>query len=419
MIARHLVDAILPALHDSPVVLINGARQTGKTTLVQQLAGGAYPARYLTLDDAGVLAAARLDPAGFISNLDGPVILDEIQRAPELFVAIKAVVDRHRRAGRFLLTGSTNVLLLPRLSESLAGRMEIFNLWPFSQGEIEGVREHFIDAIFDVLPWRAAGAEPLRDLVARALRGGYPEVVLARSAAERRQAWFGSYITTILQRDVRDVANVSGLTELPRLLSLLAARAGALQNFAELSRSSTIPQTTLKRYIALLETTFLVYTLPPWSANLSKRLVKSPKFYLADTGLLAHLTGITEERLATDTYRLGPLLENFVVMELVKQVAWSRRRPHLFHFRTQTGQEVDILLEDSVGHVVGLEVKASATVTAEDFEGLQVMAEQTGRRFKRGMVLYTGAETVPFGKQLHAMPVSALWRSSRSDTARS
>ena len=406
MVKRHLQVALLDALADTPVVFLNGARQTGKSYLVQSLATGAHPARYFTLDDLGVLAAARSDPAGFLSGLEGPLILDEVQRAPELFLAIKAAVDRERRPGRFLLTGSADILLLPDLADSLAGRMEILTLWPFSQGEIEGRRECFADALFtEELPALSPASQTRDQLIARAVRGGYPEIA-SRPDRSRQRAFFDAYITTLLQRDVRDLANIEGLTAMPRLLSLLAARATGLVNFAELSRTSALPQSTLKRYITLFETTFLVHFLPAWSSNRGKRLVKAPKPLLNDTGLLAHLLGIDAELPA----EVGPLLENFVAVELRKQSAWARRRIQLFHSRTQTGREVDLVLEDDAGRVVGVETKASATIRAEDFKGLHALAEQSGDHFYRGVVLYTGTECIPFGPRLHALPVEALWQ---------
>ena len=410
MVARHISPALLAALADTPVVLLHGARQTGKSTLARSLAAHSYPARYLTLDDAGLLSAARHDPQGLIAGLDGPVILDEIQRAPELFLAIKAAVDRDPRPGRFLLTGSANVLMLPQLADSLAGRMEILTLWPFSQGELAGVRENFIDRLFSPdLPPGAPAAEERGSVISRILTGGYPSAV-TRSDPERRRAWFGAYLTTILQRDIRDLAHIERLTELPALLSLLATRAGSLLNFAAVARGLTLPQSTLKRYMALLETTFLVQYLPAWSANLGKRLVKAPKVMLTDTGLMAHLLGLNEDRLRAEPMFRGPLLENFVMMELRKQVSWSRARPQLFHFRLVTGQEVDILLEDGAGRLAGVEVKASATVSAADFQGLHALAAATGARFRRGLVLYLGGEAIPFGPRMYALPVSALWQ---------
>jgi predicted AAA+ superfamily ATPase len=409
MLTRNITANLLAALADSPVVLLNGARQTGKSTLVKTIAAKEHPARYLTLDDVSVLSAIRHDPQGFLAGLDGPVIVDEVQRAPELFVSIKAEVDRNRQPGRYLLTGSANVLLLPKLSESLAGRMEILSLWPLSQGELEGVREGFVDALFaDKLPSIQPSAEDRAALLERIIRGGYPEVV-SRANEARRRAWFGSYLTTILQRDVRDLANIEGLTDLPRLLSLLATRSAGLINFAELSRTSTIAQSTLKRYMGLLETTFLVQHLPAWSGNLGKRLVKAAKLTLNDTGLMAHLLGTTGERMVSEGL-IGPLLENFVAMELRKQITWSELQPQMFHWRTQTGQEVDILLEDARGRIVGIEVKASATVGSQDFKGLKALAEAIGDRFLRGIVLHTGRESIPFGSSLYAMPVDALWR---------
>ena len=220
-------------------------------------------------------------------------------------------------------------------------------------------------------------------------------------------------MTTILQRDVRDLSNIEGLTELPRLLSLLAARAASLVNYAELSRSASLPQSTLKRYISLLQATFLVQTLPAWSGNLGKRLVRSPKLLICDTGLISNLQGLSVERLTSEPVLAGPLLENFVAMELMKQSAWSRTQPRLFHFRTHTGQEVDIILEDAAGRVVGVEVKAAATVRARDFKGLRALAEATGERFRRGVILYTGRDSVPFDNNLHALPVNFLWKTTR------
>lgn len=418
MYRRNISPLVVEALADSPVILISGARQVGKSTLAADLVATNHLARYVTLDDATVLAAARSDPAGFLAGLEEQVVIDEIQRAPELFMAIKAEVDRHRRPGRFLLTGSANVLTLPRLSDSLAGRMEVFRLRPLSQGEIESVREGLIDALFDAGPLPQVGGEAVSrtELFNLVFRGGYPEV-LARASASRRNAWFGSYLTTILQRDVRDLANIEGLLALPRLLTLLAARAASLANFAEISRSTGLPQSTLKRYMALLEATFLIEALPAWSGNLGRRLVKSPKLFLGDTGLATHLQGVSEERLELDPGLAGALMENFVMLELQKQATWSRASPALFHYRTQAGQEVDVVMEDRAGRLVGVEVKAGGSVGSNDFKGLRSLKEAAGNKFRRGVVLYAGAETVSFGKDLYALPASALWRLGAEDNA--
>lgn len=419
MYRRLLTQPLTDALADSPVVLVNGARQTGKTTLVQSFAAQ-RPASYFTLDDIGVLSAARSDPQGFLAGLSGPVVLDEVQHAPGLFPALKAAVDKQRTPGRFLLTGSANVLLLPKLSESLAGRMEVLTLWPLAQAELvpaerAGAIGNLVDALFSdsLFAERMPVGQDLpatepADLVRRLLGGGYPEP-LARSSPERRRAWFNSYLTTILQRDVRDIANIEGLTDLPRLLALLASRTSSLLNQADVSRASGLPYTTLLRYLALLEATFLVQMLPPWSSNLGQRLVKAPKVTLCDTGLAASLLGLDGERLAGDGAMRGQLLETFVTMEMRKQAGWSRTQPGLFHWRTAAQQEVDLLLEDASGRLVGIEVKASGTATASDFKGLRALAQATGSRFLRGVVLYAGGQTIPFGERLHAMPLSALW----------
>ena len=415
MIRRHITDSLLEALADTPVVLVNGARQAGKSTLVQSAELTGDGRQYLTFDNPGVLAAAKRDPNGFVAGLSTPITLDEVQHVPELFPAIKTAVDRKREPGRFLLTGSANVMLLPKLSESLAGRMEILTLWPFSQGEMKNVHEGFIDALFSSEPdWTSGKSqEGERDeLMEKVLVGGYP-IVVARSAGARRRAWFQSYLTTILQRDVRDLANVADVSAVPRLLSVVAARCGGLLNFADLSRTLALPQTTLKRYFALLEATFLVQLLQPWSSNLGQRLIQTPKVYLDDTGLLSHLLGLTADRLRVDGTLAGGLLENFVLMELRKQLAWSKVQPELFYWRTASGQEVDIVLEDNAGRLVGVEIKAGATLGGNDVRGLQVMANAVGKRWVRGVVLYTGTEVIPFAANLYALPLPLLWAANQ------
>jgi|YelNatPaOPRAMG01_1025707.scaffolds.fasta_scaffold17783_3 predicted AAA+ superfamily ATPase len=411
MIERHLGLAVAEALKDTPVVLLVGARQSGKSTLARSLEGTHPLRRYLTFDNEGTLDAARSDPAGFLAGLEGPATLDEIQKVPELFPAIKAVVDRDRMPGRYLLTGSANVLMMPRLSESLAGRIEIQTLWPFSQGELQGHREIFLDRVFQsrlsLHPSKAGEAKAWLEM---ACTGGFPEIV-NRSSAPRRKAWFRSYVTTVLSRDARDLANIESLASLPRLLSLLASRTSSLLNYADLARALTMPQSTLKRYMGLLQALFLFHPLPAWSNNLGQRLIKSPKVLLSDTGLLAHLMGATPEKLRKDPTAAGHILENFVAMELVKQASWSVNQVQVFHFRTLTGGEVDVLLEDEEGRVVGIEVKASATPASADFKGLKALAECAGKKFVRGLVLHTGSEVIPFEKNLTAVPLPALWES--------
>jgi predicted AAA+ superfamily ATPase len=309
---------------------------------------------------------------------------------------------------------------MPRLTDSLAGRVEIATLWPLSQSELAGSQVRLIDALFaprsDLGPRPGDGGIGPSDLLDRVVAGGYPEP-LARPPGERRDAWFGSYLTTILDRDVRDLADVADLTDLPRLLTLLATRVGGLLNYADLSRSLSIPATTLKRYFALLETTFLVVTLPAWSGNLGLRLSKSPKVLLADTGLACHLLGVDQDRLASADQLRGSLLENFVAMEIVKQASWSRTLPKLLHFRTAAGREADLVLESRAGAVVGIEVKATASPGPSDFAGLTALRQAAGERFVRGVLFHTGSQAVGFGPELLALPISRLWSPLPADPA--
>lgn len=404
MYARKIRQHLLAALNDSPVVLVNGARQTGKSTLIQDLG---RDATYYTFDDPAVLAAVQADPFGFINALKGAVCLDEVQRAPGVFLAIKAAVDRDRTSGRFLLTGSANVLLLPQIADSLAGRMEVLNLWPLAQSEIERQPLSVIDRLFDGrLPDKYHFER--QDFIVRLSRGGYPEA-LSRASERRREAWFDSYLHTILLRDVRDLAQIDGLTEMPRLMQLLGARSGGLLNAAELSRSTGIPQTTLKRYLTLLETLFLVRQVPAWSSNLGKRLQKSPKLFVTDYGLMAHLQGLSESGIASGLGLPGNLVEGFVHAELAKHQSWSDLRTQLMHYRTSTGVEVDFVLENRRGDLIGIEVKAAATITSKDFNGLRHLRETTPQQFKRGVVFYTGEQVVPFDEHLVAVPLAMFW----------
>lgn len=400
MINRHLEPVIREALADTPVVMVVGARQVGKSTLAGKLASAQY-----TLDDLATLASAQGDPVGFVSSLPDGVLIDEIRRAPELLLPIKASVDRDRRPGRFLLTGSAYVLTLPRVADSLAGRMSVHHLWPLSQGELAGHHEDFITTVFG--PTLPAATTP-DDLTERLLRGGYPEVVTRTQ--RRRAAWYEDYLRTLMERDVRDLSRISGVSELPKLLSLLATRSGNLLNLSDLGRDANLNSVTLGRYTELLRALYLVDTLPAWASNVGKRLIKAPKVLFPDTGMAAHLLGLDHDSLQTNRKAFGALLENFVVAELERQLGWSRLAARLYHYRTAGGQEVDAVLEARDGRIVGIEVKASATIGRREFAALENLAEATGDRFQRGIVLYTGDRVLPFGEKLHAVPIGALWQ---------
>lgn len=408
MFDRNLRNKLTAALADTPAVLIVGARQVGKTTLARSI----QDKNYLTFDDANTLSIARQSPQDFIKNLSKPVVIDEVQLCPEILPVIKQAIDNDRTAaGQFILTGSANVLTLPKVSESLAGRIEILTLRTLSQNEIEGREANFIDKLFTVEEFDFPTIFPSRerdDLLTRMLVGGYPEAV-SRRTDTRRQDWFASYLATILQRDIRDLANIEGLTDMPRLLSMLAARAGGLLNVAEISRSIGFPQMTLHRYLALLEKVFLIETVPAWSGSLKSRLVKAPKIFITDTGLLSYLQGLNLKKINNEPTLAGSLTENFVVLELKKQLGWSETRAEMFHFRTSNDREIDIILENRAGELVAVEVKAGSSVNPNDFKNLQMLADWLPKKFKRGIILYAGEQFLSFGKNLYLVPVSALW----------
>jgi predicted AAA+ superfamily ATPase len=402
---RFSAKRVATALTDTPVVMLIGPRQCGKTTLVRQFGDGKR--EYVTLDDDTVLEAARNDPAGFVRGFD-LVTIDEVQRAPELLRAIKRSVDSDRRAGRFLLTGSANILTLPQVSESLAGRMEIVNLMPISRAEILGKEPTFLKTAFNgklVKP----GPDIFGDqLVHAVLVGGYPEM-LRREDSRRLQAWARDYVKAIVQRDVRDIADVEKLDQLPRLLQALAHQSGQITNFTQLGGQIGMDDKTTRKYVGILEQLFLVNRVSPWFRNELKRLIKTPKLHFVDSGLLAALLALTAEQTARDRSTFGAVLETFVFSEVMKQTTWSDEGYTLHHYRDKDQDEVDIIVEDEHGALVGIEVKASATVHASDFKGMRKLLDSCGDDLKLGLVLYDGTKVVPFGDRLFAAPISCLW----------
>ncbi len=409
--ARGVTETLLAALGEAPVVVVTGPRQSGKSTLVRDMLAQYRPARYVTLDDLTMLEAARTDPLGFIAGLgDGPVVIDEAQLAPNLSRVIKASVDRDRRPGRFLLTGSADPLLMPMSSETLAGRARTVALWPLSQGEMADSAETSLEQLFANEPLTVtAGGEERRALISRIVAGGFPEAV-SFDGSEARARWMEDYLVRIVERDVPRMTDIADRLAVPRLLRVLAARSMRLLNLSEVGRLTEIKRATLDRYVALLAATFLVTLVPAWSSDVARRESKRPKPLLADSGLLCHLLRVDEQRLMDDPNTLGPVLESFVAAELLRQSGWSAGQVRLSHFRTSVA-EVDIVLEDASGRLVGVEVKASSSPTSPDFSGLRALAESAGSRFHRGIVLHTGSATVPFGERLWAAPVSMLWDS--------
>jgi uncharacterized protein len=406
---RVLTARLREALADTPVVMVNGARQTGKTTLVARIASE-LDGRYRTLDDPTMLDAALADPVSFIEDGARLTIIDEVQKAPALLPVIKRAVDRRRGPGRFLLTGSADVLTLPGVSESLTGRIEVLTLHPLSQAEVGEIESRWIDRLFRDRPIASPPKRAGPGVAQRMVCGGFPEV-LTRRRDERRRAWFDAYVMTIMQRDIRDLSNIEGLTALPRLLELLAVRSGALLNVAELGRAAGIPQVTLHRYLSLLQATFLFQPLSAWHANLGKRLIKAPKAYLLDSGLACALVGL-DATSAASSPQYGPLLETFVLGELRRLAAGMTSGPRIYHYRSAGGVEVDFVLEDAARRIAGIDVKAAKTVGVRDFSGLRDLAESRGEKFACGVVLYGGEETVKFGPRLYAVPISTLWSSA-------
>ncbi|WP_242127278.1 ATP-binding protein [Sphingobium sp. Sx8-8] len=393
------------ALADTPVVLIVGPRRAGKTTLVRKM--GDASRTYVTLDDHTVLEAAQADPTGFIRGLDRAII-DEIQRAPDLLLAIKKSVDEDYRPGRFLLTGSANVLTLPRVADSLAGRMETIRMLPLARAEIEGKSPTFLDRLFAGNLHGNRDAIIGDDLLRLALLGGFPEAI-SRASERRRQDWAHSYLTSVLTRDLRDIADIEKLTDLPKFVRLLAEHSGQLVNYSQFGAAINVSHKTGQRYVGLLEQVFLVSTLQPWFTNTLKRIAKTPKMHFLDSGLLAAVRGLSFDRVKADRALFGSLLESFAFSEVLKLMTASDQRLTPYHFRDPQMREVDIVLERDDGMIAGIEIKASATVRSSDLGGLRTLAEACGDRFAYGVVLYDSGEIVPFGDRLAAVPLSSLW----------
>lgn len=404
---RFAESALDRALADTPVVLIHGPRQSGKTTLARAV-GGSRGYAYFSFDDAVALEAAETDPVGFIADLPERSILDEVQRVPALFTAIKAAVDRDRRPGRFLLTGSANVLLVPKLADSLAGRMEILRLHPLAQCELAAHPAAFLDALFDDAFEARRYGRLGKELATRIVAGGYP-TALARATPRRRATWYRDYIESLVQRDVRDLARIASLDALPRLLALAAGQTARLLNVSDLAAPFQLSRPTIKDYLTLLERVFLLEPLPPWHSNRLSRLVKTPKLHLGDTGVACALLGLDADDLRADRSTLGQLLETFVFQELRRQASGREDDVRFHHYRDKDGAEVDIVLERGGRVLAGVEVKAAATVTAADFRGLRKLREAAGKRFAAGVVLYDGEASVGFGEGLYAVPIRALW----------
>jgi uncharacterized protein len=407
-VPRRAASAVADALADTRVILVSGARQVGKSTLVRQIATGSA-AEWRDLDLPQDRQSAREDPVGFVA-FDGLLVIDEIQRAPELLLAIKVAVDADPRPGRFLLTGSARLLGLRDLPDTLPGRMETIELWPFSQGEIDRTTDSFIDTAFALGPeLHHESAVSRADYADRIVRGGLPEAV-ARTDPRRRGRFFDGYVQNLIDRQVRQLGEIERTAQLKALLGLLAARSGQLVAAGSLESNLQISRPTVARYMSLLEEIFLIRRIPGWSRNLGTRVTATPKLVFVDSGIAARLLSVDSHALRRPGAPFGPLLEGFVLSELARQVTWSTELAELYHYRDHNKVEVDVVLENRRRQVIGIEVKAAATVRAEDFAGLRRLAERLGDDFLVGVVLYTGTATLPFGPKFRAVPVSAIWQ---------
>ncbi|MGN8025450.1 ATP-binding protein [Microbacterium sp. 22242] len=402
--ARRSIDE---ALDDTRVVLVNGARQCGKSTLVSQV-GRERDAEWLSLDNGTTRQSALADPTGFVDRDRPLTIIDEVQRAPELMLAIKEAVDVDPHPGQFLLTGSARLLSMRAVPDALPGRMETIELWPLSQGEIDGTSDGFIDTVFaEGAAARHSSADRRVDYIERIVRGGFPEAV-AR-AGRRRSAFLDNYVSDIVNRDVIQLSEIERVPQLRALIRMLAARSGQLLVPGRLAGELGLPQSTISRYLGLLEEVFLIKRIPAWSRNLSSRAVATAKVAMVDSGIAANLLGQDAAGLRRRDDALGNLLEGFTMMELARQLTWSQTSADLSHYRTKDGVEVDIVLENRRGEVIAIEVKASATAKAEHFRGIDHLAARLGVDLVAGIVLYLGENTLPFGGQKVAMPLSAIW----------
>ena len=406
-VPRLLADTIERELATMPVVAVIGPRQGGKTTLVQRIAGDRA---YISFDDEPARGAAEFDPVRFVEALPRRVTLDEIQRVPRLLPAIKRSVDQDRQPGRFLLTGSANLLSLPKVSESLAGRMAITDLWPLTEAEKVGGAGRFLRRLLDdPISLRVGGdsAAPSPNVETRIVSGGFPPVLALTPATIRR--WHRNYLRTVIERDVRDVARIRDIGELRRLLTLIATRKGRIFQATTLSRDIGLHRTTVEHYLTVLERLFLVRRLPAWHRSPGRRLIRSPKVHLVDSGLAATLAVLTADDLVVNRDLLGHLLESFVVQQVIAEAAWTDPDLEFWHYRDKDQVEVDLVMTRGA-RTWGFAIKASSTISARDARGLARLAARCGSDFAGGILFTTGRDVLPLGDpRMTAAPVSELW----------
>ncbi len=408
MLKRFIKEKIEEALTDTPVIYIAGPRQSGKTTLVKEF--NSDDTHYATFDDLTTYTLIKNDPAGYIRNLSAPrVILDEVQRVPEIFLCIKQSVDENRKAGRFLLTGSSNAMTLPKILDSLAGRMETIPLFPLSESEIRGVRSSFLLSLLEGKAPKTKETRIRETIIKQIIKGGFPEPI-NRTSDKRRNVWYTQYCESIIQKDIKEITQIENVSVMSDLLVLLANRVGHISNYEDLSsKISSCTRPTIIRYVALLEQVFLLSTLPAWHRNDNKRLIKSPKIHLIDSGLTTSLRRYTFEKLNRDPTLIGPLLESYVYTELLKQSSWIDEPLNFYHYRDKDKVEVDLVIETLDRKVIGIEVKLAVTLNKKDFQGLERLKRASGEDFNIGILLHDGDSTLPFSENIFAVPIASLW----------
>jgi predicted AAA+ superfamily ATPase len=405
---RSIRPLLVEGMDDSRIVFVGGARQVGKTTLVTDIARHERPMAAFTLDDRLTRDAAVADPAGFVADLPGPAFIDEIHRAPDLLLELKKAVDADTAPGRFVITGSANVLTSKRIQDALPGRIDRVDMWPLSQSEIRGGTLNVVDELFAGRAPHVSGAPAGRAAFAELLgEGGYPEARL-RPPGRRRERWFANYVSGTLARDLVELADVRRVDDAERLLRLLASQSANLLSYRGVGARLDMHHDTVKAYVALLEQMFLVKRLPAWRPGLGAREASRPKLYVCDSGLLAHLLGADTSRIAQDEQVTGKLCETFVAGELLRHASWSQQQPRLYHYQRDR-EDVDLVLENNRGEIAAVEVKASATLRSGDWKWLRKLADAREEAFRAGIVIYAGEQTVPLGRSLWAVPYSGLW----------
>ena len=410
---RRLVAVAAARLTEEPVVVLNGPRTVGKSTLLGQLAEH-LGRTVIDCDDPATRSAVRDDPARFI-EADRTVLIDEYQHVPELLDAIKAQLNRDLRPGRYVLAGSTRYATVPEAAQALTGRVDIIPVLPLSQGEINETHETFISGLLD-----GAGAEVATreepttrdDYAVRSTSGGMP-VALRRPAGSSRSRWYSNYVNLVIDKDVLDISRVRQREMLPRLLSLLAARSGQVLNMAAIGGAAGLEKSTAENYIKLLEAVYLVHRLPAWGTTLGSRITRHPKVHLVDSGVMAWMLNLTPQKIALGEPSVlteyGHLLETFAVGEILKQASWSDAPVATGHFRTDAGDEVDLVLERDDGQVIAFEIKAGSRISGDDLRGLRHLKERLGSRLEEAIVLYTGVHAYTHDGWIKILPLSRLW----------